>query len=345
MLKDIVKTRFDSKNKIIIKKSKINKIFRGSLFFIGLTIVSSLTFYTTVINPKVLSAEKIIQYNNQHIQSISSDKNYKKVLFSTPYTDNDFKDDLMLFTMVYDEAIKDPDQRFKIIENKGDNFRYFRTYMMMKMINNNYSYSYYLNKTNIDKQERDKAMTLEELSLQTKRLQEKKEEVLNLTGGREVEVTSSIFGIFKMFNASYNSLEYAFEKEYGENSYLDSFTRKPFVKIDGEQSEGEKQYWDKKFIRDKEIRKNIIQAYENKDYDKLRLYFKQNREFLNYIVKFKIGEVSYSYFNKHERHLDIDNVTNLVFYSLLFKQTYFNNKDIKNIDERQNKVIGDLTLY
>lgn len=32
MLKDIVKTRFDSKNKIIIKKSKINKIFRGFLF-------------------------------------------------------------------------------------------------------------------------------------------------------------------------------------------------------------------------------------------------------------------------------------------------------------------------
>lgn len=344
MLKDIVKTRFDSKNKIIIKKSKINKIFRGSLFFIGLTIVSSLTFYTTVINPKVLSAEKIIQYNNQHIQSISPDKNYKEVLFSTPYTDNDFKDDLMLFTMVYDEAIKVPDQRFKIIENR-DNFLYFRTYMMMKMLNNNYSYSYYLGKNNVDKQERDKVMTLEELSLQNKRLQERKEELLNVTGGREVEAVYSILGSFKMFNASYDSLEYAFKKEYGENSYLDSFTRKPFVKIDGDESEDEKQYWNKRFIRDKEIRKNIIQAYENKDYDKLRLYFKQNREFLNYIVKFKIGEVSYSYFNKHERRLDIDNVTNLVFYSLLFKQTYFNNKDIKNINERQDKVIDDLVLY
>lgn len=344
MLKDIVKTRFDSKNKIIIKKSKINKIFRGSLFFIGLTIVSSLTFYTTVINPKVLSAEKIIKYNNQHIQSISPDKNYKEVLFSTPYTDNDFKDDLMLFTMVYDEAIKVPDQRFKIIENR-DNFLYFRTYMMMKMLNNNYSYSYYLGKNNVDKQERDKVMTLEELSLQNKRLQERKEELLNVTGGREVEAIYSILGSFKMFNASYDSLEYAFKKEYGENSYLDSFTRKPFVKIDGDESEDEKQYWDKRFIRDKEIRKNIIQAYENKDYDKLRLYFKQNREFLNYIVKFKIGEVSYSYFNKHERRLDIDNVTNLVFYSLLFKQTYFNNKDIKNINERQEKVIDDLALY
>lgn len=344
MLKDIIKTRFDSKNKIIIKKSKINKIFRGSLFFIGLTIVSSLTFYTTVINPKVLSAEKIIQYNNQHIQSISPDKNYKEVLFSTPYTDNDFKDDLMLFTMVYDEAIKIPDQRFKIIENR-DNFLYFRTYMMMKMLNNNYSYSYYLGKNNVDKQERDKVMTLEELSLQNKRLQERKEELLNVTGGREVEAIYSILGSFKMFNASYDSLEYAFKKEYGENSYLDSFTRKPFVKIDGDESEDEKQYWNKRFIRDKEIRKNIIQAYENKDYDKLRLYFKQNREFLNYIVKFKIGEVSYSYFNKHERRLDIDNVTNLVFYSLLFKQTYFNNKDIKNINERQDKVIDDLALY
>lgn len=344
MLKDIVKTRFDSKNKMIIKKSKIGKIFRGSLFFISLTLISSLTFYTTVIEPKVLSAEKIIQYNNQHIQSISPDKNYKEVLFSTPYTDNDFKDDLMLFAMIYDEAIKDPDQKFRIIESK-DNFRYFRTYMMMKMLNNNYSYSYYLNKNNVNKQERDKVMTLEKLSLQTKRLQKKKKELLNVTGGREVEVIYSIFGSFKMFNASYDSLEYAFKKEYGENSYLDSFTRKPFVEIDGHESEDEKQYWDKRFIRNKEIRKNIIQAYENKDYDKLRLYFKQNREFLNYIVKFKIGEVSYSYFNKHERRLDIDNVTNLVFYSLLFKQTYFNNKDIKNIDERQNKVLDDLALY
>lgn len=246
--------------------------------------------------------------------------------------------------MVYDEAIKVPAQRFKIIENR-DNFLYFRTYMMMKMLNNNYSYSYYLGKNNVDKQERDKVMTLEELSLQNKRLQERKEELLNVTGGREVEAIYSIFGSFKMFNASYDSLEYAFKKEYGENSYLDSFTRKPFVKIDGDESEDEKQYWDKRFIRDKEIRKNIIQAYENKDYDKLRLYFKQNREFLNYIVKFKIGEVSYSYFNKHERRLDIDNVTNLVFYSLLFKQTYFNNKDIKNINERQDKVIDDLALY
>lgn len=344
MLTHTIKTNkaLTSNNNRINKKGKGFSFWKVCSLFVISTIISSSIFYAIEIQPKMLEAEKVIQENKDYITSIAPDKNYESVLFNHTYTEKDFKDDLNLFEKIYADDIKEPKSRDSLIKGKDGTFRNLRIIMMMHALNENYSYEYLYNEKFYYKEAIKNKI---EVDIWSKISQEKNENLYKIFNSRFIDVIMAEFGMEenKKISASYNNLNNAFTKKYGDNSYLDTFLRKylPY------ESKEELIYREEKNNIDKKTREKIIQAYENKDYETLKVFFKQNREFVNYLSGFKIGSFPYSYWNNDNRSQkkDNDNITNLVFNALLFKGIHLDNSNIKNEEERTTKVIGDLTLY
>lgn len=343
----MIATTIKSKN-VLKNNNKINKKNKGSSFwktfsfFVISTIISFSIFYSIEIQPKISEAEKVIQENKDYITSIAPNKDYKSVLFNNTYTEKDFKDDLNLFEKIYADDIKDSESRDSLIKGKDGTFRNLRMIMMMHALNKDYSYEYLYNEKFYYKEAIKNKINV---NVWSKISQEKNQNLHKIFKSRFIDVIMAEFGMEenKRITDSYNYLNNAFTKEYGDNSYLDTFLRNylPY------ESKEELIYREKKDNIDKKTREKIIKAYENKDYETLKVYFKQNREFVNYLAGFKIGDLPYSYWNNNNRSQkrENDNITNLVFNALMFKELHFDNENIKNKDERSTKVIGDLTLY
>lgn len=340
MLTNTIKMNKTLTSNKINKKGKRFSFWKVFSLFVISTIISSSIFYVIEIQPKMSEAEKVIQENKDYIISIAPDKNYESVLFNNNYTEKDFKDDLNLFEKIYGDSIRDPERKKSLIGGGDGPFRSLRIIMMMHALNKNYSYEYLYNEHFYYKE----AKTAD-IDVSFKISQEKKQNLRKIFKSRNLDVIMAEFGMEenKKTTDSYNNLNNAFTKKYGDNSYLDTFVRKylPY------ESKEELRYREENKNINKTTREKIIKAYENKDYETLKIYFKQNREFVNYLAGFKIGSLPYSYWSNENisQQKDNDNITKLVFNALLFKGIHLDNSNIKNEEERTTKVIGDLTLY
>lgn len=276
--KQKVKAESGSKSINKIKKQKINNFFKITFLFSAITITSLTGFYQIALKDYVQSADATIQKNKDYVASFSASKNNTS-LFSDNYTDEDFAQDLKLFSMLSDPSTANStyNKNFKEITVKKNMLIRMRDIMM---VSNLTGYSY----EKVYDLKFKPYNTLESLGEKEKKdvelkLQENKKMLSNITHSRENIMTLANFGVpVSFYKESYNNLSYLFKKEYGSESYIDSF----MFNLNGEHEEQSKY--------DNQITNKIFTAFNNKDYETLRLFFKQNREFIQYFNGLDVGK-------------------------------------------------------
>lgn len=303
-------------NKKIKKKSWMeNTLLRLAIF--GVITASSATFfYKTEVSPEVAKITKTIDKNKQYLSHVD------KSLFSTPYTDADFQDDLRLFSKMNSVFIKDP-RNLKI--RKRTLLLTFNRFVYFKTINPSVSYDDLYQTLFIDG-----AYSKDDTD-DIRKNKNKKIEFLNNKINpslyKRMIPEGAYYGIFWPTNFAYGNIVNAFKSEYGERSVVD------VLMIDG--GNLEKEVYQKLEKTDKLVLE-IDEAYENKDYDKLRVIFKQSREFYKYIAGLDLGNNQFSQYSKDE--LIQSNVEYAVRMSLMYNF-------IKNKDNSVNEIITSNQLY
>lgn len=314
-------------------KTKINKKFKktgwlkktvlGLAVFSVITASSATFLYKTEISPEVAKITKTIDKNKQYLSHID------KSLFSTPYTDADFKEDLAILDKLDSSIVR------KAVDNgkyKRGLFETFNEFVYYRTLNPAVSYDemhtdllinkgYYPNDTDqirYAKKEKIKAT----------------ENKINPSANKRIIATMASYGLFQPTNLAYDNLIETFKQEYGQDAYPQIFM------IDGSMLNNHvgKVKYDYQELSDERSKYLYLmeQAYRNKNYKKLKVYFKQSREFYKYIAGLDLGSNRFSTYSKNT--LENNNFADAVKLSLIYSV-------VKNKSNSADEAVMDLYLY
>jgi len=306
-------------NKKLKKTGWVKKTFLGLAVFSLITASSAAFIYKTEVSPEVAKITKTIDKNKQYLSHVD------KSLFSTPYTDAEFQDDLRLFSKMNNVFIKDPrnlEMRKRTLLLTFNRFVYFKTINPSVSYDDLYQTIFIdgvYSKNDSDDVRQNKYKRINSLnnkidpSLYKRRIPEE-----------------AYYGLFGPTNFAYDNIVNAFKSEYGEKSIADVFM------TDGSKFEKEEDVYQKHLEKVDKLIFEIENAYKNKDYDKIRVVFKQSREFYKYIAGLDLGNNQFSQYSKDA--LIENNIGNAVQISLMYSL-------IKNKDNSVNEIIASTRLY
>lgn len=283
------KTKTKTISQIKINKKK-SKILRNSIIAIGLSFIG-FSFFTGM---KVYNIENIISHNKAVIASISDDKDATNILFSQEYTDEMFQKDLKNFEVMN-------------IKNKETTGMFpFQQITILQKYKPNINTEEYLN--SLIKEHSSK------ITEQVKVSERLPYALLRL-------------GFTPVSQYIYSDLNKAFRDKYTNNSFFDTFIIKASfnnLSYDDKNSETKDEF-DKK---DREVAQRLKVAYDNKDYETLKLYFKQFHEYMEYVGSFKHTPISVSGI-KESNYSD-----SIISYGAFEKYiNYKNNKNPEDIEK------------
>lgn len=311
-------------NKKLKKTGWVKKTFLGLAIFSVITASSATFLYKTEISPEVAKITKTINKNKQYLSHVD------KSLFSKPYADNDFKEDLAILNKIDTAIVR------KTVDNgkyKRGLFESFNDFVYYRSLNPTVNYNDMYNDLLINKgyYQNDTDKIRDAKLKKVKAMEEK-----IAPSARKILVIPTLInvGFFDPTNASYDIIVDAFHQQYGKNAYT------PIFIIDGSMmsSKYEKPKHDYQELR--EARYNALyemeQAYRNKDYEKLKIYFKQSREFYQYIAGIDLGN------NKFSSYLDDSMEDNTFSDAVKFSLIY---NTVKNKSNSVDEAVINTQLY
>lgn len=241
-----------------IKKNKKSAI--KNILIAGLIAVSSISIFAGI---KVTQIQSVINHNDALFSSIDTKEKAQKVLFNESYTDEDFKKDLH----VYEELTK--------LDNGTNKALLYMLFTEIEKKNPNINIEEYVKYSQEGK-------IIKYLKDNTK----KEDRVGQFMFMYGISPTIHYFG---------SNLENAFNEKYGDKSYYRYFTSKSTSTIS--EKEIGFSFTENQSLKDfndsqKVVYNKLQEAYENKDYDTLKLYFKQYHEYLNFISDIRNSSIS-----------------------------------------------------
>lgn len=270
--------------------NKKNNILRNT----AIAMVFSLVGLSFFAGMKVYNIENIISHNKAVIASISDDKDATNILFSQEYTDEMFQKDLKNFEVMN-------------IKNKETTGMFpFQQITILQKYKPNINTEEYLNSLIKEHSSRitEQVKVSERLPYALLRL-----------------------GFTPVSQYIYSDLNKAFRNKYNNNSFFDTFIIKASfnnLNYDDKNSETKDEF-DKK---DREVAQRLKVAYDNKDYETLKLYFKQFHEYMEYVGSFKHTPISVSGI-KESNYSD-----SIISYGAFEKYiSYKNNKNPEDIEK------------
>lgn len=291
-------------NKKFKKKGWVKKTLLGLAVFSVITASSATFLYKTEISPEVAKITKTIDKNKQYLSHVD------KSLFSKPYTDDDFKEDLAILdkldARIFRKAVDNGKYKRGLFESFND-FVYYRS--LNSTINYNEMYNDLLINKGYNSNDTDKIR-----DAKYKKVKAMEEKIAPSARKMLVIPTLINVGFFGPTDEAYDNIVDAFHKEYGENAYTQIFIVYGGMIL----SDDKKPRHDYQELR--KARYNALyemeQAYRNKDYEKLRVYFKQSREFYRYIAGMDLGNSKYSsYLNDS---IEGNNFSDAIKFSLIY---------------------------
>ncbi len=336
MLKTKIKSSQKLKNKNDIKikkKNKIAKVLISIALFSVITVSTASLFYLTQVTPKINEITKTINENKQYLSSIPDS------IFNDAYSDKDFNEDMKLFDKIYKTLITGKNS--KEMNEKKISFLFTTinriTYLNIVEPTVGYNRIYegliVIPNTLISDVDNNK----------NKKLRDENYKFMHEKFGNKGDIPVLISnGLFLPTNIYYNNIIKEFDSRYKNKSYIKSFivNGSEVFNIDNVGNPNvSKKYissediYTKQTEEMKSIQKDIEEAYINKDYEKLKIYFKQQREFFKYISGLNIGNNKFSPYytlNSKENNL-IDMVKMGLIYKTLKAEDATNKDAIENI--------------
>lgn len=326
--------KLKNKNDIkILKKSKIAKILIGIALFSVITVSTASLFYSTQVSPKINEITKTINENKQYLSSIPDS------IFNDVYSDKDFNDDIKLFDRIHKTLTIGKNS--KEMNEKKISFLFITlnriTYLNMVEPTVSYDRIYegllVIPSTLISDVDNEN----------NKKIRDENYKFMHEKFGNKGNIPALISnGLFPPTNSYYNDIIKEFNLRYKDESYIKAFmvNGSEAFNIDniGSPNVSEKNM---SFTKDiyakqteemKSIQKDIEEAYINKDYKKLKMYFKQQREFFKYIAGLNIGNNKLSpYYTLNSKE---NNLIDMVKMGLIYKTLKI--KDATNKDAIEN---------
>lgn len=311
-------------NKKFKKKGWIKKMLLGLAVFSVITASSATFLYKTEISPEVAKITKTIDKNKQYLNHVD------KSLFSTPYTDSDFKEDLAILDKLDNYIVR------KTVDNskyKKGLFETFNQFVYYRALNPAVSYDNIYNDILINKAYSPND-TEEIRNTKLKKIKAIENKIAPSSRKIMAMPTFLSNGYFWPINTEYDNIVNAFKQEYGKNAYPQIFI------VDGSmlyEHTGKVKYDYQELMdeRDKYLYQ-MDQAYRNRDYEKLRAYFKQSREFYKYVAGLDLGNNQFSAFS--EKSLKGNNLADAVRISLIYSA-------VKNKSSPVNEAMSNIDLY
>lgn len=336
MLKTKIKSSQKLKNKNDIKikkKNKIAKVLISIALFSVITISTASLFYLTQVTPKINEITKTINKNKQYLSSIPDS------IFNDAYSDKDFNEDMKLFDKIYKTLITGKNSkemnekkisflfttlnRITYLNTIEPSVGYDRIYEGLLVIPNTLI-------SGIDN-ENNKKLRDENYKFMYQKFGNK--------GNIPVLISN---GLFPPANSYYNNIIKQFDFRYKNESYIKSFivNGSEVFNVDNVDDPNvskkdisfKEDFYTKQIEERKSIQKDIEKAYINKDYKKLKMYFKQQREFFKYIARLNIGNNKFSpYYSLNSKD---NNLIDMVQMGLIYKT--LKTKDSNNKDAITN---------
>lgn len=280
--------------------TKSKKILQGVLIGIVLQILIIFAWYKIEITPEINQINSLVSFNENHIKELK-EKDPEKFLFNDNYTDEQFNKDYKLFSDIY-----------KVTYNKEKEDNWGKDYpkVLWGGVLNKYYSIMYLNKV-YPEFSYDKLMdyqllnTLKAISVKD----ENKRDALLLENSKFVkekfrytelimlESTNSILFMDKYY---YDEMVKLFNDKYGDDSIIKALmvkstniipvlenVKKPSNNLDKQNKEDSDRDAITRKERDK-INLKIGEAFLNNDKDKMKLYVKQMREYMNFLNGFNL---------------------------------------------------------
>lgn len=315
LFKNKTKIKAYKENKIGKEKSKLHKVLACIMLFSFMTISTASLFYYTQVKPEINEITKIVNKNKLYLSSVPDS------IFNDNYSDKDFKDDIKLFDRIYEDLTKDKNSKEMTDKKRDFLFETFNQIAYLNVVNPTVGYdriyeglliipSTILDDTN---KEKNQNIRYENSKFMNKKFKNKKYTPILIKNG-----------IFYPTNIAYDNIVKAFNSRYKNESYIKAFIVNGSNVFNAESIESPEKDLStanevyKEQIKDiKTLQKNIESAYLNKDYEKLKIYFKQQRQFFKYIAGLDIGNnefSSYSYFNREDNTL-----MNMVKMGIIYK--------------------------
>lgn len=312
---------------------KIKGITRYLLLSLGVPIITFFLWYNISLVPELNKANSIIEYNTNNINKLKNDSNN---LFNDSYSNEEFNQDLNTFKIIYNSYLNKKVDEQWIKESPDEIFQ--------RVLPNFYN-MVYLKKYNPD-------MSYEELverkivipnnAIDIKNEKERVEKIVNnanynednIKRNKSLLILGARAGIVFPDRYFYNDLVSVFNNKYGENSIIKSLITKsqdiyPLLKNRAESSKDmfkkeDLLYSDhNKKYNERTIEKNTVdlmigKAFLNNDKEKLKIYFKQVHEFVDFMNDFNIP-----YYN-----LDIKNISRYDYLKkvMVIQVMYYKNK-------------------
>lgn len=335
------KTKIESSQKLknkndikIFKKSKIAKVLIGIALFSVITVSTASLFYSTQVSPKINEITKTINENKQYLSSIPDS------IFNDVYSDKDFNDDIKLFDRIHKTLTTGKNS--KEMNEKKISFLFTTlnriTYLNIVEPTVGYNRIYegliVIPNTLISDIDNEN----------NKKIRDENYKFMNEKFGNKGYIPVLIGnGLFPPTNSYYENIIKEFDLRYKNKSYIKSFivNGSEVFNIDNVEDSPNVSEKDMSFTKDaytkqieemKLIQKDIEEAYINKDYEKLKMYFKQQREFFKYIAGLNIGSNKFSpYYNLNSKD---NNLMDMVKMGLIYKT--LKTKDATNKDAIEN---------
>lgn len=315
--------------------------FLSILFLISTIGLGWLLAFQHEIKRDTKTAILIIEENKNIIKSIAPDKDFNSVLFNEIYSNEQFEEDLKLFLYIREQEIQSISKSPKFINKDGSiDKRYLSDMKIFQKV-------LFLN--------------IKNKNINAKKFYDYFEYNSNYERRKEFPQRYKLLALLPLFSKdgmgvgafSYDNLKNAFDKKYGENSYIDYFVQKDktkykiehgfltdVVRID-EDEEDEDGIDNKSF---NQLGNEIEQLYKDKNTTKLKQIFKQNREFLNYLSSFNLGNIMISgmYVKKDKNFMISQEAINII------RRYYMNKldeKDKENINSENFKEAMNVAWY
>lgn len=280
--------------------SKLKKILKGVLIGILLPILIVFIWYKIEITPEVNQINSLVSFNENHIKELK-EKDPEKFLFNDNYTDAQFNKDYKLFSDIYNTIYS---------KEKEDNWGKDYPKVLWGGVLNKYYGIMYLNKV-YPEFSYDKLMdyqllnTLKAISVKD----ENKRDALLLENSKfvkekfrytELIMMESTYSALFMDKYYYDEMVKLFNDKYGDDSIIKALmvkstnimpvlenVKKPSNNLDKQNKEDSEKDAITRKERDR-LNLKIGEAFLNNDKDKMKLYVKQMREYMNFLSGFNL---------------------------------------------------------
>lgn len=280
--------------------SKLKKILKAVLIGIVLPILIVFIWYKIEITPEVNQINSLVSFNENHIKELK-EKDPEKFLFNDNYTDEQFNKDYKLFSDIYNTIYS---------KEKEDNWGKDYPKVLWGGVLNKYYGIMYLNKV-YPEFSYDKLMdyqllnTLKAISVKD----ENKRDALLLENSKfvkekfrytELIMLESTYSALFMDKYYYDEMVKLFNDKYGDDSIIKALmvkstnimpvlenVKKPSNNLDKQNKEDSEKDAITRKERDR-LNLKIGEAFLNNDKDRMKLYVKQMREYMNFLNGFNL---------------------------------------------------------